>query len=123
MRAYKQYKETRDMSFLALASQKSALMLQKNFLQFNLIKIQNEAQYAVSCMNDVKKQIQSMGSDAEYEDDPMYIYYEQLDEQLESEKDSIESQITLLDNEISGLKTMVNSNIKSSCTLNIASGG
>lgn len=110
------------MSFLALASQKSALMLQKNFLQFNLIKIQNEASYAASCMNDVRKQL-TQGGTQEYEDDPMYIYYEQLDEQLETEKDAIETQITLLENEISGLKTMVNSNIKSSCTLNIASGG
>ena len=73
-------------------------------------------------MNDVRKQLKDMGT-SEYEDDPMYIYYEQLDEQLETEKDAIESQITLLENEISGLKTMVNSNIKSSCTLNIASGG
>ena len=109
------------MSFLALASQKSALSLQRNFLQFQLVKIQNEASYAAACMADTKRQLHEMGVE-DYTDDPNYVYYEQLDEQLESEKDSIESQITLLESEISGLKTMVNSNIKSSCTLNMASG-
>ena len=51
-----------------------------------------------------------------------YTYYQDiydLSEQLETEKDSLDSQITAIENEISGLKTMVNNNIKSSCTLNL----
>ena len=51
-----------------------------------------------------------------------YIQAEELDEVLETEKDSIESQINLLDNEISSLKSMVNNNIKNSCGLQLIGG-
>jgi hypothetical protein len=55
----------------------------------------------------------------DYTQDASYIYYEDLDDQLETEKDSLDSQLTAIENEISGLKTLVNNNIKSSCTLNL----
>ena len=106
------------MAFLALASQKSLLTLQKNFLQFQLISIQNQIHYATSQMTAIEKEYSGQdGADAT--EDADYIYYESLDEQLETEKDSIESQITAIENEVSGLKTLVNNNIKSSCTLNL----
>jgi hypothetical protein len=71
-------------------------------------------------MTAIDRQYAAMGDDsADCSTDPNYIYYEDLSNQLETEKDSIESQITALENEISGLKTMVNNNIKSSCTLNL----
>ena len=108
------------MAFLALASQKSLLTLQQNFLQLQLIRIQNDQHYYAAEMSSIKHQYS--GSDASYDEDPLYLRYEQLDEELSSEKDAIESQITEIQNEISSLKTLVNSNIKSSCTLNIASG-
>ena len=103
------------MAFLALASQKSLLTLQKNFLQFQLISIQNQIHYATSQMTAIEKEY----TDGDATEDADYIYYESLDEQLETEKDSIESQITAIENEVSGLKTLVNNNIKSSCTLNL----
>ena len=109
------------MAFLALASQKSLLTLQQNFLQLQLIRIQNDSAYYSAQMSARKKEI-GTGGDQSYEDDATYIYYEQLDEQASSEKDAIESQITAIQNEISSLKTLVNSNIKTSCTLNLASG-
>lgn len=111
------------MTFLALASQKSLLSLQKSFLQFQLLRIQNDMSYYAAEMGAIKKAYQEQGGDASYEDDTEYIYYEQLDEQLGSEKDSVESQLSVIENEISGLKTLVQNGIKSSCTLNMASGG
>ena len=109
------------MAFLALASQKSLLTLQQNFLQLQLIRIQNDCSFYAAQMSAIKKEI-GTDSDISYDEDQTYIYYEQLDEQASSEKDAIESQITAIQNEISSLKTLVNSNIKSSCTLNLASG-
>lgn len=105
------------MAFLALASQKSLLTLQKNFLQFQYVSIQNQIQYATSQMTAVERMYS--GSDDDYTEDADYIYYEDLSDQLETEKDSLDSQLTAIDNEISGLKTLVNNNIKSSCTLNL----
>lgn len=111
------------MSFLALASQKSLLTLQKNFLQFQLLSIQNQTNYATSQMTAIEREYAGMDDDeADYTEDASFIYYEDLSDQLETEKDSIESQITAMENEISGLKTMVNNNIKSSCTLNLLNG-
>lgn len=111
------------MSFLALASQKSLLTLQKNFLQFQLLSIQNQTNIATSQMTAIEREYAAMGDDAgDCTEDASFIYYQDLSDQLETEKDSVESQITALENEISGLKTMVNNNIKSSCTLNLLNG-
>lgn len=107
------------MAFLALASQKSLLTLQKNFLQFQYLSIQNQIQYATSQMTAVEREYAS--TDGDCTTDATYIYYEDLSDQLETEKDSIDSQLTAIENEISGLKTLVNNNIKSSCTLNLIS--
>lgn len=109
------------MAFLALASQKSLLNLQKNFLQLQFISIMNQSEACTAQMASIKKQ---HNGDTNYDEseDATYLYYEQMDEQLSSEKDSIETQMTAIDNEISSLKTLVNNNIKSSCTLNLASG-
>lgn len=106
------------MAFLALASQKSLLTLQKNFLQLQYTSIQNQVQYATSQMTAIQRE-HSGQDDSDYTDDANYIYYEDLSDQLETEKDSIDSQLTAIENEISGLKTLVNNNIKSSCTLNL----
>ena len=109
------------MAFLALASQKSLLTLQKNFLQFQMIHIMNEYQYAESKMTEIEREYSDKeGCDCTTDAD--YIYYKDLDDQLQTEKDSIESQLTAIENEISGLKTLVNNSIKSSCTLNLAAG-
>ena len=106
------------MAFLALASQKSLLTLQKNFLQFQYTSIQNQIQYAEAQMSEVQRKY-SGDTGSDYTEDADYIYYSQLDEQLGTEKDSLDSQLTAIENEISSLKTLVNNNIKSSCTLNL----
>ena len=105
------------MAFLALASQKSLLTLQKSFLQFQHISIQNQINYATSQMTAIEREYAA--TDEDCTEDASFIYYEDLSEQLETEKDSLDTQITAIENEISGLKTMVNNNIKSSCTLNL----
>ena len=106
------------MAFLALASQKSLLTLQKNFLQFQYTPIQNQIQYAPPQMTAFQREY-SGDTQSDYTEDADYIYYEQMDEQLETEKDSLDSQLTAIENEISSLKTLVNNNIKTSCTLNL----
>jgi len=120
------------MAFLALGAQKSVLTLQKNFLQLQYISISNQNQYAMSQMtaiereyaeiNNANKQAGNTSNLADYTEDINYMYYEDLSDQLETEKDAIDSQMTALESEISSLKTLVNNNIKSSCTLNLASG-
>jgi hypothetical protein len=110
------------MAFLALASQKSLLTLQKNFLQLQYVSIQNQIQSATANMTAIEREYAAMddsSGDNDYTQDASYIYYEDLDDQLETEKDSLDSQLTAIENEISGLKTLVNNNIKSSCTLNL----
>lgn len=107
------------MAFLALASQKSLLTLQKNFLQFQYLSIQNQVQQATSQMTAIEREYAA--SDQDCTEDADYIYYQDLSDQLETEKDSIDSQLTAIENEISSLKTLVNNNIKSSCTLNLIS--
>lgn len=107
------------MAFLALASQKSLLTLQKNFLQFQYLSIQNQVQQATAQMTAIEREYSASKQDCT--EDADYIYYQDLSDQLETEKDSIDSQLTAIENEISGLKTLVNNNIKSSCTLNLIS--
>lgn len=107
----------REMAFLALAAQKSVLGLQKNFLAFRQIKVQNEILANQAAMDTYKEQLPD-GTD--YEEDEQYIYYEQLDERLQTEKESVDSQLTVIENELGSLKTLVNNSIKSSCTLNLA---
>ena len=112
------------MAFLALACQKSLLTLQKNFLQLQYNSIMNQSHAAQTQMDTIKKEGKAReGTSYDAETDSAYLYYEQLDEQLSSEKDSLDTQMTAIENEISSLKTLVNNNIKSSCTLNLASGG
>ncbi|MCM1339580.1 MAG: hypothetical protein NC191_07920 [Muribaculaceae bacterium] len=114
------------MAFLALASQKSMLGLQKNFLVFQQTSISNQVQAATAQMATIQREYSQMkdadGQTPDYTEDADYIYFDELNNQLQTEKESIESQITAIDSELGSLKTLVNSSIKSSCTLNLASG-
>ena len=105
------------MSFLAIDAQKNYFTLQRNQLQFELTVIMAEASRNLKVMDAIKS-----ASPDSYDEDDDYIQAEELDEVLETEKDSIESQINLLDNEISSLKSMVNNNIKNSCGLQLIGG-
>ena len=63
-----------------------------------------------------------LGDGADLDSDPYYVELQALEEYLETEQDNLDSQITLLDNEINSLKTLVNNNIKNSCGLNLIGG-
>ena len=102
------------MSFLALDAQKSLLTLQRNQLQLELMQNTSAANLVTKEMSIIRKQ-----NPQDYDTNPDYLYYEQMDELYSTEKDSIESQITAIDNEISSLKTMVTNNIKNTCSLNL----
>ena len=110
------------MAFLALASQKSLLSLQKNFIQFQMSSIMNQVSYAQAQMAAIAREYSSQ-DEKDYTEDADYIYYEDLDQQLETEKDLLESQRTILENEINSLNQVIKTEIKSSCTLNLAAGG
>lgn len=112
------------MSFLAIDAQKNYFILQRNQLQFEMTVIMQDALENTKKMDAIKKDYGSRtGTDkGSYDEDPNYLYFEQMDEMLESEKESIDAQIQLLDSEISSLKTMVNNNIKNSCSLNLIGG-
>ncbi len=105
------------MTFLAIDAQKNLLTLQKSQLQF-------EQTLVMSDVNHISKQISLIaeaceGDDTDPDDDPQYITLQQTEAQLETRQDSLDSQITLLENEISSIKNLVTNNIKSSCTLNL----
>ncbi len=104
------------MSFLAVDAQKSLFILQRNQLQYEQTLVMNEANWVSKEMGYYANE---MDEDADLDNDPYYVGLQQTEEYLESRQDTLDSQIQLLDNEISSLKTLVNNNIKNSCGLNL----
>ena len=102
------------MSFLAVDSQKQLFILQRNQLQFEQTLVMNEANWVTKEMGYYAN---DAGDDADLDNDSYYIGLQATEEYLESRQDTLDSQIQLLDNEISSLKTLVNNNIKNSCGL------
>ena len=67
------------MAFLALASQKSLLMLQKNFLFLQQTSLSNQNQQALAQMSAIERYYASMGDNApDYTEDPNFIYFEDV---------------------------------------------
>lgn len=108
------------MTFLAIDAQKNLFTLQKSQLQFEQTLVMSRAQYVTKQMGLRAQQLE--GTDMEVDDDPTYITLQQEESYLETRQDSLDSQISLIENSISGLKNLVNSNIKSSCSLNLIGG-
>lgn len=107
------------MTFLAIDSQKSLFTLQKNQLQFEQTLVMNQANWVSKEMGYVSQQYDEEGSSGELEDDPYYITLQQQEEYLTTRQDTLDTQINLLDNEISSMKQLVTNNIKNSCALNL----
>lgn len=108
------------MTFLAIDAQKNLFTLQKSQLQF-------EQTLVMSRTNDITKQMGYRAQELEYTDmdvdnDPTYQMLQQQESYLQTRQDSLDSQMSILDNEINSLKTLVNNNIKSSCSLNLIGG-
>ena len=108
------------MTFLALYAQKNLFTLQKSQLQFEQTLVMSRVNYVTKQMGYRAQDLEDMEIDTD--DDPMYIQLQQEESYLETRQDSLDSQISLMENEISSLKNLVNSNIKSSCTLNLIGG-
>ena len=104
------------MTFLALDAQKNLFTLQKSQLQFEQTLVMSRCNYITKQMGQVAE---ALGDDVDPDDDPTYKALQQEESYLETRQDSLDSQITLIENEISSLKNLVNNNIKSSCTLNL----
>lgn len=105
------------MTFLALDAQKNLFTLQKSQLQFEQTLIMSRANYVTKQMGYRAQYVEDAGGDLD--SDPTYIELQQEESYLETRQDSLDSQISLMENEISSLKNLVNTNIKSSCTLNL----
>lgn len=114
------------MTFLAVDSQKSLFTIQKSQLQFEQTLVMNQANWVTKEMAYLSQQYSDNadGNNADngLEDDPYYITLQQQEEYLTSRQKALDTQISLIDNEISSMKTMVQNNIKSSCTLNLIGG-
>ena len=108
------------MTFLALDAQKNLFTLQKSQLQFEQTLVMSRANYITKQMGYRAQELQDQEIDTD--DDQTYIKLQQEESYLETRQDSLDSQISLMENEISSLKNLVNSNIKSSCTLNLIGG-
>ena len=107
------------MTFLAIDAQKNLFTLQKSQLQFEQTLVMSRANYITKQMG---YYAQSLPEGTQPDEDPYYIELQQEEEYLETRQDSLDSQISVLDNEISSLKNLVQSNIKSSCALNLIGG-
>ncbi len=107
------------MSFLAVDAQKSLFTLQRNQLQYEQTCIMQEANALTRYMSDYANSMEADNEDYNMDEDPEYQAMQRDEEYLETQQDSLDTQIQLLDNEISSLKTMVNNNIKNSCGLNL----
>ncbi len=112
------------MTFLAIDSQKSLLTLQKSQLQFEQTLVMNQANWIMNEMSARSEELEEANPNGtvDLDNDPYYVMLQQQEEYLTTRQDALDSQISLLDNEISSMKTMVQNNIKSSCGLNLISG-
>ncbi len=104
------------MTFLAIDAQKNLFTLQKSQLQFEQTLVMSRANYITKLMGN---RADELGDDVDLEDDPTYVQLQQEESYLETRQDTLDSQISLMENEISSLKNLVTSNIKTSCTLNL----
>lgn len=105
------------MTFLAIDAQKNLFTLQKSQLQFEQTLVMSRANYITKQMGYRAQELEK--TDTDPDDDATYIALQQQESYLETRQDSLDSQISLMENEISSLKNLVNNNIKTSCSLNL----
>jgi len=108
------------MTFLAIDAQKNLFTLQKSQLQFEQTLVMSRVNYITKQMGYRAQELEEAEIDTD--DDPTYIALQQQESYLETRQDSLDSQISVMENEISGLKNLIQSNIKSSCSLNLIGG-
>ena len=108
------------MTFLAVDAQKNLFTLQKSQLQYEQTIVMSRANYITKQMGYRAQELEAAEIDTD--DDPTYIALQQQESYLETRQDSLDTQISLIDNEIGSLKNLITSNIKSSCSLNLIGG-
>ena len=108
------------MTFLAIDAQKNLYKKKKSQLQFEQTLVMNRVNYITKQMGYRAQELSDTETDVDQ--DPTYLLLQQQESYLETRQDSLDSQISVIDNEINSLKTLVNNNIKSSCSLNLIGG-
>lgn len=108
------------MTFLAIDAQKNLFTLQKSQLQFEQTLVMSRTNYITKQMGYRAQKLEY--TDKDVDNDPTYQMLQQQESYLQTRQDSLDSQMSILDNEINSLKTLVNNNIKSSCSLNLIGG-
>ncbi len=108
------------MTFLAIDAQKNLFTLQKSQLQFEQTLVMSRTNYITKQMGYRAQELEDTEMDVD--NDPTYQMLQQQESYLQTRQDSLDSQMSILDNEINSLKTLVNNNIKSSCSLNLIGG-
>lgn len=107
------------MTFLALSSQRSLFMLQKSQLEFEQMLVMNQANWL---QQEMDARAEAIGTDNDLDNDPYYVSLQKQEEYLTTRQDSLSNQISLLNEEINSTKSLVQTNIKSSCGLNLIGG-
>ena len=84
----------------------------------------NQANWLAKAMADRAEQLEAAAGDGQVDldNDAFYVSLQKQEEYLTTRQNTLDTQISLLDNEISSMKTMVQNNIKSSCSLNLIGG-
>ena len=89
-------------------------------MQFEQTLVMGRANYITKQMGYRAQELED--NDIDLDDDPTYQMLQQQEAYLETRQDSLDSQISLMENEISSLKNLVTNNIKSACSLNLIGG-
>lgn len=102
------------MAFLSLAIEKSYLTIEKTQLEYQEMVISNQ-------LNTITSQLTNFLSEDGADADCAYARaLENMQEQYDTQKESIESQLKVINTEIDSYEKAVQNNIKSECKLNIS---
>lgn len=108
------------MTFLAIDAQKNLFTLQKSQLQYEQTLVMSRVNYITKQMGDREQVCEA--NEVDPDDDAAYRQLQEEESYLETRQESLDSQISVLENEISSIKTLVTNNIKSACQLQLIGG-
>lgn len=112
------------MTFLAQLTSKTLLKLQKSHLTYQSNCIVNRINLTSKEMQAYEDEWQTTNTDdsIRLEDQPYYIQLQRMSEIFESQQESINQQITLLEAEINTFDSLIKNGIKDSCSLTLLGG-
>lgn len=103
------------MAFLALAIESSSLILQKNQLEYQELILTEQLNQVTTEESDYLAENEDASADDAY-----YRYLENIQEQVDSQKASIESRLKAINAELDSYNKAVDNNIKNECKLSIS---